>query len=65
MFEFKSCQNGVGGPYQCALLEGHEGEHKNRFQLEEERRRNLDPTLDDIRRVIREEIEAALKKTRS
>jgi len=65
MFEIKRCPHGVGTAYHCALHEDHDGDHKAAFQLDEERQRNLHPTLDDIRRVIREEIEAALKKTRS
>jgi hypothetical protein len=55
------CQINVGTPYQCALHEGHDGQCQNEYELREAARRNANPTLEDIRRVIREEIEAALK----
>lgn len=44
---------------QCVLSEGHDGEHIHKHQVEEQRRRNLHPTLEDIRQAVREEIRAA------
>lgn len=64
-FEFPlsmRCQFNMGGVYQCVLCDGHDGEHQNSLQFEHERQRRLRPTLDDIRQVMREEIERALGK---
>lgn len=44
---------------QCSLNNGHDGPHKSVAALDFERRRNLAPTLDDIRQVVREEIRRA------
>lgn len=64
---YQRCQHnaGMGLESQCALANGHSGEHANAWQVREQEERNRNPTLEAIRQVVREEIERALKGTRS
>lgn len=60
------CQWAADTPtFQCVLDDGHEGEHIHKHQLEEARRRERAPTLEDIRRVVREEIRSAEAERRN
>ena len=52
-------QQDYGAP--CALGEHHQGPCHSDRQLNEEARRGTSPTLEDIRRVVPEEIESAFR----
>jgi hypothetical protein len=45
---------------QCALADGHAGPHKSESLLKREAYEESNPSLSAIRRVVREEIRAAL-----
>ena len=45
---------------QCALGDGHPGEHKSQALLNREAYEEANPSLSEIRRVVREEFDAAL-----
>lgn len=58
---FHRCDKSVTQTHgvRCALPQGHTGDCKSEGILLAERQRNANPTLEDIRLVIREEIKAA------
>lgn len=62
----RRCPQGFSGSSQmgsqCVLSAGHPGPHKTESDVHAERARNMYPTLEDIRRVVREEIRAALQE---
>jgi hypothetical protein len=56
----RRCQHNVGTPYQCVYAEGHEAkglQHINQFEQQQAEYRRHNPTIDDIRKVVREELE--------
>lgn len=61
MNDYRRCPYESGTRYQCTLQAGHEGQHVNDFQRDQQERRKQNPSIDDIRHVVREEIERAMR----